>query len=72
MKYKVIEAAKTRRKKQKQRLNQIKNAREHKPQHGRYAERIRNINIDIIKTNRWLKSSGLKAGTKGLIIVAQD
>ena len=38
---------------------------------GRYAQRIRDTDIDFVKTNRRLKSAGLKAEIKGLIVVAQ-
>ena len=35
-------------------------------------QRIRNADIDIIKTNQWLKSAGQKAKTERLITAAQD
>ena len=35
-------------------------------------QRIRISDIDIIKTNRWLKIDGLKKETKKLIIAAQE
>ena len=40
-----------------QRRRQLKNAFE--SVHGRFTQRIRNADIDLVKTNRWLKSSGL-------------
>ena len=33
-------------------------------------DRIRNADIDIVKTNWWLESAELKAETEGLIIAA--
>ena len=53
-------------------LNQLKNSWEQKPLHGQYAQRIRNTEKHIIKTNQWPKRAGLKAETEGLIITAQD
>ncbi len=47
---------------QKNKLNQTKNDWEKKNLHAE---------IDIVKTNRWLKSDELKAETKGLITGAQ-
>lgn len=40
--------------------------------HGRYNKRIREEDVDDYKTNQWLKRTGLKAETEGLIIAAQD
>ena len=36
------------------------------------AQRIINSRIDIVNTNRWLKSDGMKAETEGLIIAAKN
>ena len=36
------------------------------------AQGTRNIDINTVKTNRWLKSAGLKAEKEGFIIAAQD
>ena len=33
----------------------IKNSWKQKLQHERYAQKIRNTDIDIVKANRWLK-----------------
>ena len=66
-----IEAAKNIRKEIKtQGLSRLKNTWEQKSLHGRYAQRIRNAIIEIVKANRWLKSAGLKVETEGLIIAA--
>ena len=37
-----------------------------------YTKRIGNADIDIVKTNWWLKSAGLKAETEKLLIAAED
>ena len=47
------------------RLNQMK-----MPTFGRCSQSIRNDDIDIIKTNRWLKNSRLKAEAGKLIMAA--
>lgn len=39
--------------------------------HGRYPKRIWEADVDDDKTNQWLKSTGLKAETEGLIIATQ-
>ena len=39
---------------------------------GWYVLRIRNADIDIIKTNQLLKNTGLKVRTEGLIIEERD
>ena len=43
---------------------------EEKELHGRYPKRIREADVDDYKTNQlqWLRSTGLKAETEGLII----
>ena len=45
---------------------------EGKELHGRYPERIRKADVNDYETNQRLRSTGLKAETGGLIIVAQD
>ena len=40
--------------------------------HGKYPKRTKDADVDEVKTNKWLKSIGLKAETEGLIIAAQD
>ena len=48
----------------------MKNIQEQNSLCGRYAQRFRNADINIVKTNRWLKITELKAETDGLIIAA--
>ena len=40
--------------------------------HGQYLSRIKEADVDLKQTNNWLKGTGLKAETEGLIIAAQD
>ena len=40
--------------------------------HRQYPSRIKEADVDFTQTNNWLKGTGLKADTKGLIIAAQD
>ena len=40
--------------------------------HGQYLQRIKEADVDFKQTNNWLKGTGLKAETEGLIIAAQD
>ena len=43
-----------------------------KAMHENYPKRIKDANVDQVKTNKCLKTHGLKAETEGLIIAAQD
>ena len=52
------------------RSQSIKNTRHHKPLHRRYAQRIGNDDINIVKTNGRLKNSEVKE-TEGLRIATQ-
>ena len=45
---------------------------EEKALHGKYPKRTKEANVDQNKTNKWLRSTGLKAEAEGLIIAAQD
>ena len=45
---------------------------EQKPLHGQYLKRVKRPDIDETETHKWLKSSGIKSETEGLIIAAQD
>ena len=45
-------------------LNQLQNAWEYKPLYGRYAQIIKNSDINTVKNIRWLKSAVLKAETE--------
>ena len=40
--------------------------------HGQYPARIKEADVDFKQTNNWLKGTGSKAETEGLIIAAQD
>ena len=73
IKDKETETAKNMKKEPKaQGLNQLKNSREQKPMNRRYGQRFRNTYIDIVRTNRWLKSTRLMVGPERFIIAAQD
>ena len=55
-----------------QALYNIKQKWESKVMHGQYPSRIKEADVDFKQTNNWLKGTGLKAETEGLIIAAQD
>ena len=40
--------------------------------HGQYPSRITEADVEFKQSNNWLKGTGLKAETEGLIIAAQD
>ena len=68
----ILHAKKIKAKAKHQGQKQLQKRWEEKPMHGRYPSRIREADVDIKLTNQWLKSSGLKSETEGLIIAAQD
>ena len=45
---------------------------EGKALHGKHPQRMKDADVDLHRTNQWVTGSGLKAGTEGLIIAAQD
>ncbi|XP_067017791.1 uncharacterized protein [Acropora muricata] len=55
-----------------QALDNIKQEWENKAMQGQYPSRIKEADVDFKQTNNWLKGTGLKAETEGLIIAAQD
>ena len=55
-----------------QELDNIKQKWEGKAMHGQYPSTIKEADVDFKQTNNWLKGTGFKAETEGLIIAAQD
>ena len=55
-----------------QELDYIKQKWESKAMHGQYPSRIKEADVDFKQTNNWLKGTGFKAETEGVIIAAQD
>ena len=53
-------------------LKNLKSIWEEKAVHGQYPLQVNNFDADQKKTHPWLRSSGLKAGTKGFILAAQS
>ncbi|XP_071795627.1 uncharacterized protein [Asterias amurensis] len=51
---------------------QLQKTWEDKVMHGKYPKRTKEADVDQLKTHQWLKNTGLKAETEGLIIAAQD
>ena len=53
-------------------LKNLKSTREEKPVHGQHPLRANNGAVDQKKTHQWPCIPGLKAGTLGFIMAAQD
>lgn len=53
-------------------LQQMQTRLEEKALHGKYPQGIKDADVDMKTTNQWLKSTGLKVETEGLILAAQD
>jgi ABC-type Fe3+-citrate transport system substrate-binding protein len=43
---------------------QMQKTWEEKAMHGKYPKRIKDADVDHVKTNKWLKTHGLKAETE--------
>ena len=51
---------------------QLRSKWESKALHGKNPQRVKQADVDLDKTHRWLKAAVIKAETEGFIIAAQD
>ena len=63
-------ARRTKAKAKHQGLQQLRSKWESKALQGKYPQRVKQADVDQDKTNRWLKSAGLKVETERFIIAA--
>ena len=67
-----VQAKKIRQTAKKEGQKQLNEKWEDKPLHGQYPLRSKQADVDKKHTHQWLRSSGLKAESEGLILAAQD